>query len=215
VTHLYRLYDSSDALLYVGISKSAITRLHEHLALQPWSAQIVKQTIERFPSRDAAAAAEIRAIRDEMPRYNKMHNPAAVACETSPTSNGYGHLFYMTRLNCQCGKRLYAQEIHVAPPKKDRPSMWSSHFCGHCDRVDFVEYVQGIAPAVTFARKGWRIECPTCADRVTECDQKPPRYIEGKCSKCHNDFLFMGNRTYWTRDKYTAVSSEPLQIVYL
>jgi predicted GIY-YIG superfamily endonuclease len=73
-TYLYRLWDDADRLLYVGISKSAIHRLHEHLTEQPWAEQVAKQTIERHETRQEALAAETLAIKSEAPLYNVVHN---------------------------------------------------------------------------------------------------------------------------------------------
>jgi predicted GIY-YIG superfamily endonuclease len=73
-TYLYRLWDEHDRLLYVGISKSAIHRLHEHLTEQPWAEQVAKQTIERHQTRQEALAAETLAIKSEAPLYNVVHN---------------------------------------------------------------------------------------------------------------------------------------------
>lgn len=72
--YLYRLYDAAGVLLYVGISKSAIHRLHQHLEAQPWADQIASQTVERFASRRELEDAERAAIKAEKPRFNKAHN---------------------------------------------------------------------------------------------------------------------------------------------
>lgn len=72
--YLYRLFNKNDELLYVGISKSAIHRLHQHLEKQPWAEQVAKQTIERFPHRAALEAAEKVAIQNEHPIHNITHN---------------------------------------------------------------------------------------------------------------------------------------------
>ena len=73
-TYLYRLWDENDRLLYIGISKSAIHRLHEHLTEQPWAEQVAKQTIERYATREEAAQAEVEAIQSEVPLHNVVHN---------------------------------------------------------------------------------------------------------------------------------------------
>lgn len=74
--YLYRLYDANDQLLYVGISKSAIRRLHQHLEAQPWSEQIATQTIERYATRIELEAAEKQAIEREAPIHNVIYNKA-------------------------------------------------------------------------------------------------------------------------------------------
>lgn len=70
---LYRHFDSEGALLYVGISHSALRRLIQHHHRSEWFASIVNVTIERFATREAALAAEILTIRNEKPRHNVVH----------------------------------------------------------------------------------------------------------------------------------------------
>jgi predicted GIY-YIG superfamily endonuclease len=73
-TFLYRLYDSEDQLIYVGVSKSAVRRLEQHLRDKPWADQIARQTAQAYPSRDAAIEAERQAIQKEKPKKNILHN---------------------------------------------------------------------------------------------------------------------------------------------
>jgi len=63
-------------LLYVGVSLSALARLSQH-GTKPWAAEIVKVTVETLPSRLAAEAAELQAIREETPIYNVAGKPTA------------------------------------------------------------------------------------------------------------------------------------------
>lgn len=69
-TALYRHFDASGRLLYVGISLSAVQRLAQH-ASSDWSADIRRVDVEVYPTRDAALAAEAVAIRDERPEHNR------------------------------------------------------------------------------------------------------------------------------------------------
>ena len=68
--YVYRLWNEADELLYVGISKTLVTRLTQHDATQPWSAEVASVTAKKYPNRDKARAAEIEAIQTEGPRYN-------------------------------------------------------------------------------------------------------------------------------------------------
>lgn len=72
-TSLYRHFDASGTLLYVGISKGAIARLQAHEGSSHWANQIARVTIARHPTRDAALAAERMAIRSEGPLHNIVH----------------------------------------------------------------------------------------------------------------------------------------------
>lgn len=72
-TSLYRHFDEQGKLLYVGISLSAVYRLKQHGSRSRWVSKICKVAIERFPTRDEAKEAEIRAIQSERPIYNRVH----------------------------------------------------------------------------------------------------------------------------------------------
>jgi predicted GIY-YIG superfamily endonuclease len=82
-TALYRIWGNDGQLLYVGISKSALSRLGQHLTEKPWAADIVNVTIETFPTRELAAAAEVAAIQSEKPLHNVTHNSKANKIVTS------------------------------------------------------------------------------------------------------------------------------------
>jgi hypothetical protein len=73
-TALYRLLSKSGRLLYVGISGNPDSRWGSHSNNQPWWEEVADRKIEWFGSREAAAAAEIEAIKEERPLYNKQHS---------------------------------------------------------------------------------------------------------------------------------------------
>jgi hypothetical protein len=73
-TKLYRHWDNMDNLLYVGISKSVLQRLGTHETNSHWYDKIAKVTIESFPTRKLALAAEKLAIETECPLYNRQYN---------------------------------------------------------------------------------------------------------------------------------------------
>lgn len=73
-TAVYRFYDRNGKLLYVGITNNVERRIAQHLVDKPWAHQIVRRSVEVYSSRDAALAAERRAIRRERPKYNIAHN---------------------------------------------------------------------------------------------------------------------------------------------
>ena len=66
---LYRLWNG-DQLLYVGISKSYLRRLTEHMETQPWAGLITKVTTEVYDTRKLAAQAERLAVQTEKPLHN-------------------------------------------------------------------------------------------------------------------------------------------------
>lgn len=69
-TQLYRHFDADGRLLYVGISLSAILRFEAHRTGSNWAQKVATITIEHFPTRAEALAAEVRAIRTELPIHN-------------------------------------------------------------------------------------------------------------------------------------------------
>ncbi|WP_197508013.1 GIY-YIG nuclease family protein, partial [Mycobacterium sp. 1245801.1] len=72
-TALYRFYSRSDRLLYVGITGDPSARFSAHRHTQPWWEEVATIRIERFPTRDEAARAEVVAIQTERPKYNRTH----------------------------------------------------------------------------------------------------------------------------------------------
>lgn len=70
-TKLYRHFDASGRLLYVGIAIRPTDRLLQHIRLSTWADSIARIDIETHASRDLAVAAEATAIEAESPLYNK------------------------------------------------------------------------------------------------------------------------------------------------
>lgn len=78
-TALYRLYGATGSLLYVGISVNPEARLKAHRwgpDRQPWRLEIASQAVEWYDTRQQARAAEVAAIRAELPQHNRRHHPA-------------------------------------------------------------------------------------------------------------------------------------------
>lgn len=69
-TYLYRLWAGNE-LLYVGISKSYLKRLGEHMEEQPWADEITNVTCEVYATRQQAIDAEKKAVENEYPKHNK------------------------------------------------------------------------------------------------------------------------------------------------
>jgi predicted GIY-YIG superfamily endonuclease len=71
MTTLYRAYDEADRLLYVGITDDDLERrLNNHARYATWPAYLDRLTIQIFPDRASACAAELAAIRSEKPLHN-------------------------------------------------------------------------------------------------------------------------------------------------
>lgn len=71
---LYRMYDETGQLMYVGISVDPGRRFVQHRSDKPWWDQVVNFTVQPMPTRKAALAAEKDAIKSERPLFNVVHN---------------------------------------------------------------------------------------------------------------------------------------------
>ena len=69
-TCVYRFYDKSERLLYVGISMNLAGRIAKHRRSEWWPLACY-QEVTWFDGHEAAKSAEKHAIRDENPIYNK------------------------------------------------------------------------------------------------------------------------------------------------
>jgi hypothetical protein len=68
-TAVYRLFDASGRLLYVGIGYNYLARWRMH-AKKPWWPEVASKDVVWYKSRLVAAYEEARAIRTENPIYN-------------------------------------------------------------------------------------------------------------------------------------------------
>jgi hypothetical protein len=71
---LYRFYDVSGALLYVGITAKPIRRFRDHQKTKGWWPEVSRIDPENFSSRIELIYAERRAIVHEKPLYNITYN---------------------------------------------------------------------------------------------------------------------------------------------
>lgn len=69
-TSLYRFFDATGNLLYVGITRQQKGRFNQHAATKEWWSEVASSTVEHFPTREDALRAEAEAIGTENPRYN-------------------------------------------------------------------------------------------------------------------------------------------------
>lgn len=72
-TDLYRCYNVSDELLYVGVSLHVLSRMIEHRVSSEWFDQVATIKITHNSSRELALQAERHAIETEKPKFNAMH----------------------------------------------------------------------------------------------------------------------------------------------
>lgn len=73
-TALYRFFDTGGRLLYVGIATDPQVRWYAHREEKSWWLEVAHETIDWFPDRLSAKAAEKAAIKSEAPLYNVTHS---------------------------------------------------------------------------------------------------------------------------------------------
>jgi excinuclease UvrABC nuclease subunit len=73
---VYRIFDATGRLLYVGLSKSPKTRVRCHRRTKAWGPEIAHHTVEWHRNPYAAHTAETAAIRAEQPIHNQVSTPA-------------------------------------------------------------------------------------------------------------------------------------------
>lgn len=71
-TYLYRLFNSADELLYVGITKDLLSRLAAHRDWQPWWSDVDYYAVKEYKTRDEAEKAEAHLIATASPEHNKL-----------------------------------------------------------------------------------------------------------------------------------------------
>lgn len=93
---LYRFYDASDQLLYVGITNDPPRRFSKHRDDKAWWTGVARIDLEMHQTRHELAAAERAAIESERPLHNIRMNggrPHRVA-ETTLTDGLVGRWFH-------------------------------------------------------------------------------------------------------------------------
>lgn len=72
---LYRLWNQSHVLLYVGVTDNLERRLEQHAAEKDWYPEVASVSTEELPTMRLALESEARAIFWEQPRFNILGSP--------------------------------------------------------------------------------------------------------------------------------------------
>ena len=86
---LYRCFDKSGALLYIGVTINHNKRFSQHEQKQPWWRDVDKITLVPYPERHLAMDAERAAIDAENPLHNvrrgfrPIHRPTIVLLDSA------------------------------------------------------------------------------------------------------------------------------------
>ena len=97
---LYRFYDVSGALLYVGITAKPIRRFRDHQKTKDWWLEVSRIDVENFSSRIELIYGERRAIVHEKPLYNITYNNHSEADAESLSAGARYTLAQATRIIC-------------------------------------------------------------------------------------------------------------------
>lgn len=82
---VYRVFDATGVLLYIGCSQRIGARLAVHGNTQPWYHEIARIEVEWHPNEPHAKVAEAKAIENEKPKYNRLiADPQKIAEEPKP-----------------------------------------------------------------------------------------------------------------------------------
>jgi hypothetical protein len=121
---LYRFFDETSTLLYVGQTTNWGARFLAHAGDKPWWAEVVRVTLEHYDDADECARAEARAILDENPRFNRLRREVV---EAPPTSGGRprrSELYHFDFYCGNCGRRGFSL------PKG---TVLANHDCESCE----------------------------------------------------------------------------------
>lgn len=86
---LYRMFSDDGELLYVGATVNPALRMRAHAQVRDWWEEVGTITLERgFSTLEALAAAELKAIKTEGPKYNLQHAQPATWSRKPRRSDG-------------------------------------------------------------------------------------------------------------------------------
>lgn len=69
--YLYRIFDATGQLLYIGITHDVGARFQQHRADKSWWHERDTHTVEEAPTRADVLYLEAKAILTEFPKYNR------------------------------------------------------------------------------------------------------------------------------------------------
>lgn len=73
-TALYRLYDATGTVIYVGIATNPFTRWEQHALTKPWWSDVVTREIEWCATREEAEKRERHKVNHRAPTWNSRHH---------------------------------------------------------------------------------------------------------------------------------------------
>ena len=129
-TALYRHFDASGALLYVGITGDLAARTTWHSKNSAWFPDVRDTTISWIADRSDALVLEAAAIRIERPMHNKVHN---VAVTNEGPISGFISAVGVKALASDTD--LSVSAITNWPLRGFIPAKWALLVAHHCERI--------------------------------------------------------------------------------
>jgi hypothetical protein len=128
-TWLYRHFDATGTLLYVGIAKSVDRRTEWHRYNSPWFDQVAATEVIWFNTRAEAEIAEAAAIVAECPLFNVMH--AKSRHETAVSD----FIYSIGRAEFERSVGVMSQVVSRAIKENGIPCHWFINVRNLCDRI--------------------------------------------------------------------------------
>ncbi|RSS46228.1 GntR family transcriptional regulator [Streptomyces sp. WAC08241] len=123
-TALYRLYDTDDRLLYIGITKNLEQRWTGHKyspTSSAWWPAVHRKVIEWHPTREAADEAETAAIVSEVPLHNKDKTPSSWNVKRTKRSAELDWTIALEEPYSQQAARILAAELEAGSVQPGEP----------------------------------------------------------------------------------------------
>ncbi len=111
-TAVYRIYDVSDQLLYVGITNDTTARWYNHATYKPWwKTDAHRYDVRWYPTRSVALDEERKAIQTERPKHNvvEMAHPLVDVTPRAPGAYSTGEIARRFRISRDTIRALIEQ----------------------------------------------------------------------------------------------------------
>jgi len=222
-TSLYRLWNRSDELLYVGITHRGWRRFDEHASAKAWWPQVHHVTVAHHRSREDARAAELAAIQSERPLFNIADTVRAtraprqvittdgMVCEITSRRS---HYVRTEPLRMDYEVECSAMSDDWAPGEMDAFDLFDMWFDRYYDKF------KGVAPIFWFVagRSVFESATPVWGDDWSTYYHPPVEVATGRvvplaalpvtvmhwCSKGASKGGFIAEATRWTPQPFTS-----------
>jgi len=133
------MFDKNGGQLYNGIGGNPGRRFEQHRGEKPWWGDVDNIKLEHFSKREEAAAAELRSIQEENPKYNIAGRKSEFRSVCDSTSNAIEQWTFMSRKTGY--ERITGNLYYYWEP--DGSSMSDDYYGDEIDAVElFREWVR-------------------------------------------------------------------------